>query len=85
MDVAVDERAPLVESRRSDLLGGVTTIEAAGLLRSMTAWAGRLYRPLGDVRQLPSRPVKLTAIPYYAWANRGPHAMRVWIPCGESG
>jgi DUF1680 family protein len=24
----------------------------------------------------------LTAIPYYAWANRGPGAMRVWIPCG---
>jgi len=22
----------------------------------------------------------LTAIPDYAWANRGPGAMRVWIP-----
>jgi DUF1680 family protein len=24
--------------------------------------------------------VELTAVPYYAWANRDPGAMRVWIP-----
>lgn len=23
---------------------------------------------------------KLTAIPYYAWANRGENQMRVWMP-----
>ena len=23
---------------------------------------------------------RLTAIPYYRWGNRGPGAMRVWIP-----
>jgi uncharacterized protein len=23
---------------------------------------------------------ELTAIPYFRWANRGPNAMRVWIP-----
>jgi DUF1680 family protein len=27
--------------------------------------------------------VALTAIPYYAWANREPGAMRVWIPRAE--
>ncbi|WP_460358281.1 hypothetical protein [Actinoallomurus acanthiterrae] len=26
------------------------------------------------------RPVPITLVPYYAWANRGPHAMRIWIP-----
>jgi len=25
-----------------------------------------------------------TAIPYYAWANRGPGEMTVWIPNQES-
>ena len=25
-------------------------------------------------------PITVTAIPYYAWANRGPGAMRVWLP-----
>jgi uncharacterized protein len=28
-------------------------------------------------------PVTLTAIPYFRWANRGPNAMRVWIPTAE--
>jgi DUF1680 family protein len=23
---------------------------------------------------------KITAIPYYCWANRGPHPMQVWLP-----
>jgi DUF1680 family protein len=27
-----------------------------------------------------SRPVKMTAIPYFAWANRGRSEMEVWIP-----
>jgi len=27
-----------------------------------------------------AQPVALTAIPYFAWANREPGAMRVWIP-----
>ena len=29
-----------------------------------------------------AREVELRAIPYYAWANRGPSDMRVWIPEG---
>jgi uncharacterized protein len=24
--------------------------------------------------------VALTAVPYYAWGNRGPGAMRIWVP-----
>jgi len=27
----------------------------------------------------------LTAVPYYAWANRGAGAMRIWIPRGSGG
>ena len=27
-----------------------------------------------------SKPVKVTAIPYYAWQNRSKGAMTVWIP-----
>ncbi|MEU1791589.1 hypothetical protein ABZ553_38080 [Streptomyces sparsogenes] len=28
----------------------------------------------------PAEPVRVTAIPYYAWANREAGAMRVWLP-----
>ena len=30
------------------------------------------------------RAVTLTAIPYFQWDNRGPGAMRVWIPAGPA-
>jgi DUF1680 family protein len=35
----------------------------------------RLYRPEAPAL----RPASLTAVPYFAWDNRGPGAMRVWI------
>jgi DUF1680 family protein len=28
-------------------------------------------------------PVDLKLIPYYAWGNRGPSAMSVWLPLGR--
>lgn len=31
-------------------------------------------------RRRPLRPAELTLVPYFAWANRGPGAMRVWLP-----
>jgi len=45
-------------------------------------WADALYRPFHP-RPLPkpeSGTVPVTLIPYYAWANRGPSLMEVWIP-----
>jgi hypothetical protein len=30
-------------------------------------------------------PQEFTAIPYYAWANRGKGEMLVWIPNSEAG
>jgi len=33
----------------------------------------------------PAQPVTLTAIPYFQWDNRGPGAMRVWIPAAHAG
>ena len=49
---------------------------------SVDGWSQVEYR---DIRELPaaSAPapaVPLLAIPYFAWANRGAGAMRVWIP-----
>ncbi len=60
---------------RPELLGGVMTLEGPGFV--MPA-AGPLYRPAGSVPITP-RPTKIVAIPYYAWANRGPSSMRVWL------
>ena len=43
-------------------------------------WAGRLYRTAAGVgtSDVAGR-VTLTAVPYYAWANREPGPMAVWV------
>lgn len=77
-DVQIDPSAPLSVKWQDDLLDGVTVIEAGGCVADVSGWGEHLYRPLGSVKA-PSRSITLTAIPYYAWANRGPGSMRVWI------
>jgi DUF1680 family protein len=79
LDVRIAPEASLHATRREDLLGGVVAIEARGVVVDIGAWQDALYRP-GPVEDLPQREVTLTAVPYYAWANRGPGTMRVWIP-----
>jgi DUF1680 family protein len=78
-DVQVDPTAPLKTMRREDLLDGVVVIEAQGMATDMSSWEDTLYRTLTAENQ-PPQSVKLMAVPYYAWANRGSGAMRVWIP-----
>jgi DUF1680 family protein len=34
--------------------------------------------------QAPNTVTSITAIPYFHWANRGPSAMRVWIPTASA-
>lgn len=79
LDVRLDPGAPLQARWREELLGGVIVIEAQGTVVDMSGWQDTLYRTL-TAESLPQQAVKLTAVPYYAWANRGPGAMRVWIP-----
>lgn len=80
LDVEIDESAPLEAVWREELLGGMTIVEAGGLAVDNQAWDGRLYASLGGSPDVSRRPVRLVAVPYYAWANRDPGAMRVWIP-----
>ncbi len=71
-----------IESRWTpELLEGVVVVRAPGFRADTSAWDDRLYRPFrpGTVTPVRQR-AELTAIPYFAWANRGPGAMRVWIP-----
>jgi DUF1680 family protein len=82
-DLEIDATAPLTAAWEPDRLEGVTVVGAAGWEIDRASWGDRLYRPLGSAPPASRRPVALTAIPYYAWANREPGAMRVWIPRAE--
>ena len=83
MDVQIDGAAPLQTVWRGDLLGGVTTVEASGYAVDVGSWQGELYSSAGRQNAPPRRAVRLTAVPYHAWANRGAGAMRVWVPRGR--
>jgi DUF1680 family protein len=39
-----------------------------------------LYYPSNEVTKAQAVSTTLKLIPYYAWANRSPAAMQVWIP-----
>jgi hypothetical protein len=82
-DIAVAPDATIVAEWRPDLLNGVTVLRLPGASHAVEEWEGTLYRPLATAPAAPPRTADLTAIPYYAWANRGPNAMRVWVPLGQ--
>jgi DUF1680 family protein len=79
LDVRIASGASLQATRREGLLSGVVVVEAQGSVVDVSPWQDELYRP-APVEALPQREVMLTAVPYYAWSNRGPGTMRVWIP-----
>lgn len=65
--------APLTGEFRSNLLNGVTVVRSKAIALA--------YDEHGAVSK---KPVEFTAIPYYAWANRGRGQMMVWIPVNEA-
>jgi DUF1680 family protein len=76
-----DVRLPRLTSWRvrhdAALLRGITVLETEGVVLSSSLDTTQLYRPLPAEA---ARHVPLRLVPYYAWANRGPSEMTVWIP-----
>ena len=67
----------LSSSRRDDLLGGVVTVQGRGRTWDGAARSSELYQPDGRPPAAAAR--DLLFIPYYAWANREPGEMTVWV------
>lgn len=80
LDLRLDESIPLAARWADDLPGGLMAIEAQGELVEYPLWGAQLYAPPARASLALHQPVRLTAIPYYAWGNRGAARMRVWIP-----
>jgi DUF1680 family protein len=75
----IDPRAPLTADWRPDLLGGIVAVQGRGT-KEPDGGQGALYRELERGNGARKEEATLTLIPYYAWGNRGPSRMRVWIP-----
>jgi hypothetical protein len=74
--IALPPDAAIESEFHPDLLGGVTVLNGDGLAMPAQDWEdGELYRPAPGGKR-----VRFTAIPYFAWANRAPGGMQVWIP-----
>ncbi len=93
LDCVLDADGNFEPQWRQELLGGVTVLTFSGYVRDYGDWADALYRPrtkaggnAAAVEQAEAgragtmRKTVLTAIPYYAWANREKAPMAVWIP-----
>lgn len=65
-----------------NMLGGIAVVKAKGVYPIPSQERGPLYRAKDSIR-LEVKETDLTLIPYYAWANRGPSHMEVWIPVLE--
>jgi hypothetical protein len=60
-------------------LPGMTVVDVAVRVRDSDAPDGWPYRPASAPAVVP-RSATVRAVPYFAWGNRGPGGMRVWIP-----
>ena len=63
----------------NDFAGGIYSLKLPGKVLIYDKGNFNLYTPVNDSKPM-MQDIDLTAIPYFAWANRRPGKMRVWIP-----
>jgi uncharacterized protein len=76
----LDDGTGFVTGFQPELLGGIMTIKHRGSVLDRPFSSEPLYRPFRDQPERPGTVETLTFIPYYAWANREPSRMEVWVP-----
>jgi len=76
-DVYVPGGITLEPRPARDLPFGIIALEGETLHVPGARWSGELYRRL---EKAAPRRMAVRLIPYFAWSNRGPSAMSVWLP-----
>jgi DUF1680 family protein len=74
--IMLKDKAQLAAQFESELLGGVVSISGEAQAVSQASWKDELYRS----QRVETKPCTIRAVPYYAWDNRQPGAMQVWLP-----
>lgn len=74
LNIVVKKDAPVHTVYKPSLLNGIVTLQMKGSSTKRQLNSDELIKTEQEV----------IAIPYYAWANRGPGEMEVWIPYEES-
>jgi len=73
--VRVPDKATVECRFESELLGGVVTLSARAEADGTADWTDTLYRR--EPTKAEATPIK--AVPYFAWDNREPGEMLVWL------
>ncbi|MFA5818442.1 MAG: beta-L-arabinofuranosidase domain-containing protein [Bacteroidales bacterium] len=70
MNILIPDNITFNAGYKPDLLNGIVVLQAEAPVATVSA----------DGLNISSANRKITAIPYYAWANRGKGQMQVWVP-----
>jgi DUF1680 family protein len=70
LNIVLPDDAKLEHWFRPDLLGGVAIVTAKAIAVGVSS----------DGKILGQKAHPFLAVPYFAWGNRGPNEMRVWLP-----
>ncbi|MFS0638145.1 beta-L-arabinofuranosidase domain-containing protein [Mesobacillus foraminis] len=73
--IYLPKESELEETYDEKLLDGICVITARAEKVDEALWNGELYKPI----EPKAKPITMKAIPYYAWCNRQPGEMIVWI------
>ena len=80
LSIALGSKAKDFQSEyNANLLDGVRLLHHPAAISEIPSAERALY-VAADSTGAKTRPAELNLIPYYAWANRKPTAMQVWIP-----
>jgi DUF1680 family protein len=80
-DLTFDRAATFTSSFNHAGLGEIVALTApAQFCPPGKQWKGRLHRPVeNDKQETEAKTIQARAIPYFAWANRSPGQMLVWV------
>jgi DUF1680 family protein len=78
-DYAVQLNGNTTANFDPNILDGVMILNHPGSITRSSAGKG-LYFSVDETSKAQQAPTTVKLIPYYAWANRDPTAMQVWIP-----
>lgn len=70
MNILVDKNIAVSQEFKPELLNGIMVLKMQG----------KSYKEVENKTALAETSQEVTAIPYFAWANRGPSEMQVWVP-----
>jgi len=79
---ALPDDAPVTPGPADSRLPGMTLLDTTAVPLPGTPERGALYQPVpgdGQAARAPANRAAIRAVPYFAWANRGPSSMDVWL------